>query len=349
MVTGTPESTPPAPRARSKGRARHPLRLLVTLLVGLPVAVLLVWPQAFGAQQAFIVSQILAFRAPLALFLGVAALIWTVIALFPRRWGIAAGVAIVLGVASLGNASVLMVRGSDGTLPDGDLTVLVWNTQGGATPPDEVAQLVIETGADIVSLPEMDEDAVAAVARIVAADGRRMTPHTTRGDTGDSWIPTSLLVSEDLGEYRLDEAAGSTPGLPSGVWRSLDGSGPTVVAAHPLPPLPGTMDEWRAGLRWVAEQCDGPDVIVAGDLNATVDHLSGLGVGDALVGRCDDAATEAGGAAAGTWPSTVPTWIAAPIDHVLAGSAWTVRGTRVITSPAHGTDHRPIVAVLVAR
>lgn len=349
-MTPGAEEPPPAKanRARS-GRSRRSLRLLVTLLLGAPVAVLLIWPQAFGVQQAFGVSQLIAFRAPVALILGIGAAICTAVALFPRRWGIAAGLAIVLGAASLGNASILLIRGSANTLPQGDLTVLLWNTQGGATAPDEVARLVLETGADVVSLPEMDDEAAAEVARLVTADGHRMLPHTTRGESGDSWIPTSLLIAEDLGAYRIDEAAGSTPGLPSGVWRPVDGSGPTLVAAHPLPPLPGTMDEWRAGLRWVAAQCDAPDMIAAGDLNATVDHLSGLGEDGGLVGRCHDAAMEAGTAAAGTWPSTVPTWIAAPIDHVLVGSDWTVRGVRVVTTTGPGSDHRAIVAVLDAR
>ena len=349
MTPDAKDATPPVSERRSPGRRSHPLRLLITLLIGVPVVALLVWPQAFGAQQAIVLAQSIAFRAPLALTLGVGAVVAGVIALFARRWGIAAGIAIVLAVAAAGNTAVLVSRGSDSALPEGDLTVLAWNTQGGATPPDEVARLILTTGADIVSLPEMDDHAAAEVARIVTAQGYPMTAHTTRGETGDSWIPTSLLLSEDLGAYRHDETAGSTPGLPSGVWRPVEGDGPTIVAAHPLPPLPGNMDEWRAGLRWVADRCDSADVIVAGDLNATVDHLSGLGAGDALVGGCRDAATEARTAAAGTWPSTVPSWLASPIDHVLVGSAWSVRGVRVITSIDEGTDHRPIVAVLDAR
>jgi endonuclease/exonuclease/phosphatase (EEP) superfamily protein YafD len=323
--------------------------LLLTLVVGVPFAVFLVWPQAFGAERAFGVAQFLAFRAPLALALGVVALLCAAVALFARRWGIAAGIAIVLGAASLGNGAVLFSRGHDGVLPDGDLTVLVWNTQGGATPPDEVARLVLDTGADIVSLPEMDEVAAAEVARLVADGGRRVIPHTTRGETGQSWIPTSLLITEDLGAYRVDKTEGSTPGLPSAVWRSVDGDGPTIVAAHPLPPLPGSMDQWRAGLEWVAAQCDAPDVILAGDLNATVDHMSGLGEDGHLIGGCEDAAMRAHAAATGTWPSTAPAWLASPIDHVLFGSAWTVRGARILESPRGGTDHRAIVAVLDAR
>lgn len=334
--------------------------LVATLAVGLPVAVLVVWPQAFGAQRAPVISQLLAFRAPLALGVGTVAVLAAAAAAvgarLRRRWGIAAGMAIVLAVASLATGAVLLARGTDGSdaavpgVPDGGLTVLAWNTQGGATPPADVARLVRATGADIVSLPEMDDDAAADVARLVAAGGRRMASDTTYGATGDSWIPTSVLIAEDLGGYRRDTSAGSTPGLPSGVWKPVDGTGPTIVAAHAAPPLFKFLDDWRAGLRWIARTCDAPGVIVAGDLNATVDHLSGLGADSgSLIGRCQDAALQAGAGSVGTWPADVPSWLAAPIDHVLVGSGWRARSLRVLDAPDGGTDHRPIVAVLDER
>lgn len=51
---------------------------------------------------------------------------------------------------------------------------------------------------------------------------------------------------------------------------------------------------------------------------------------------------EAAVAATGTWPSTVPAWLASPIDHVLAGEAWAVFDARVMEpSASGGTDHRP--------
>ena len=348
---------PERERAPSTGGSRPRLvGLLVTLVLGLPVTVLLVWPQAFGAQQLPGVAQLIAFRAPLALALLVAGLVALAALLVSRRRSrtvasIAAGIAIVLLVAAAGNAGVLLARGSSETspqeLPYGDLTVLVWNTQGGATSPADVAALVLEVRADVVSLPEMDEDAAAEVTRLVAMDGIQMTASTTRAVAGsleESWIPTSLLIADWLGAYELDEAAGSTPMLPSGVWRPVDGEGPVLVAVHPAPPLPESMTDWRAGLQWVTTQCRtlGSDAIVAGDFNATIDHLD--------LGHCQDAAAHANTAAAGTWPSTVPSWLASPIDHVLAGPAWAVLDAQVVTpSGRGGTDHRPIVAVLEAR
>lgn len=330
---------------------RRPVHLIVTLIVGLPLAVILVWPQAFGAQRTAVVAQLVAFRAPLAVALGVLAIVCAVVAVLRWRWAIAAGIAVVLGIAALGNGAVLLARAGGGaTVFKGGVTVAAWNTQGGAASPSSIAELVLATDADIVALPETDESASAEVVRLLGSEGRMMIAATTRGQDGDSPIPTSVLIDVDLGEYRLDLSAGSTPGLPSGVWRPVDGSGPTIVAAHPEPPLPGVMDQWRSGLSWIAERCEDPDVIVAGDLNATVDHLYGLGDGPGLIGECDDAASQSGAAAAGTWPATQPTWLASPIDHVLVGSGWAVRRVRVLTSfDDAGSDHRPLVAVLDER
>jgi endonuclease/exonuclease/phosphatase family metal-dependent hydrolase len=114
--------------------------------------------------------------------------------------------------------------------------------------------------------------------------------------------------------------------------------------------LPFIVDEWTRGIDWVAEQCAGPDVILAGDLNSTLDHLSGLGRDGGSVGECQDAAQQAGTAAQGTWPASLPAALAAPIDHVLVGSAWEVRSFEVRTDfDDAGSDHRPVVAVLSRR
>ncbi|MDR6866085.1 endonuclease/exonuclease/phosphatase (EEP) superfamily protein YafD [Microbacterium resistens] len=324
-------------------RSRHRRAFAVTLIVGAPVAVLLVWPQAFGAQTMPGIAQAVAFRAGLAIALFVVAVLWAAIALIGRRRhvlsGIAAGLAVMLGAASIGNGATLFIRGAAGSTPEGELVVAAWNTLGGAASPESIARLVLESGADVVSLPETDAAATAEVVRLLSLEGREMAP----GTVGSS-IPTSVLISERLGEYRLDRDAGSTPGLPSAVWRPVDGTGPAIVTAHPLPPLPDSMAEWRTGLRWSVAQCDDPETIVAGDLNATVDHLS------ALLGGCRDAASEVGTAAVGTWPTSAPTWLSSPIDHVLVGSAWTVRGVEVLTSfDDAGSDHRPVVAVLESR
>lgn len=188
----------------------------------------------------------------------------------------------------------------------------------------------------MVALPETDAVAAGEVRAILAEHGLTMSSSTV----GD-WIPTSVLISTELGSYRLDAARGSTPGLPSGVWLPDDETSPPIVVAHSMPPLPASMSEWRQGLDWVAEQCRslGAGVVVAGDLNATVDHLGDLP-------GCTDAAAAASQAASGTWPSTAPQALASAIDHVLLGANWKVLDVKVIDTPGSGSDHRPIVVVL---
>lgn len=322
----------------------------VTLVLGAALAVIAVWPQLVGAQRLQVVAQLIPFRGPLALAFGVLAAVAALVAVLRRRWAVSAALAIVLAAAAVGNGAVLLTRGFGGSTADGEVVVAAWNTYGGGASPDSIARLVRETGADVVVLPETDAVAAATVVDILAGDGIGMTAATREADPGDDPIPTSLLLAAAMGPYALDESAGSTPGVPSGVYRPVGGDGPTIVAAHPLPPLPLIVTEWTEGMDWVAAQCTGPDVILAGDLNSTLDHLAGLGEGEATVGGCRDAAADAGAAALGTWPVRLPTGLAAPIDHVLVGSAWDVRSFEVRTDfDTAGSDHRPIVATLSRR
>ena len=54
------------------------------------------------------------------------------------------------------------------------------------------------------------------------------------------------------------------------------------------------MQHWRDDLQWLADQCVDANVIMAGDFNATVDHMAKLGVDGGTLGRCHDAAAETG-------------------------------------------------------
>ncbi|WP_345751693.1 endonuclease/exonuclease/phosphatase family protein [Microbacterium rhizophilus] len=318
-------------------------RLFGALAIGTPVALLFVWPQAVHAETVPVIAHALSFRAPLAIGFGLGALVLLAVALRRRRRGVAAGLAVVLGAASLANGAVLLARGGDASIPEGDLVVVAWNTWGGASP-ESIVRLVLETDADIVSLPETGEETAGEVARLLAIEGKAMRVDTTVGTDDVPHLPTSLLVASELGDYRIDAEAGSSPKMSSGLWLPVDGTGPAIAAAHLIPPLPDSIDEWRAGMQWVADRCEDSTVIVAGDLNATLDHLS------SYTGGCRDAAREGNAAATGSWPAFAPAWLGSPIDHVLVGADWDVRGAAVLTSfDDAGSDHRPIVAVLDAR
>lgn len=315
----------------SSPRQRLPRRRIVAIAAGIVTAGMLVtitWPQAFGLHRTFGIAQVIAFRPVLVIGFAVMGVLvaGTALLMRPRARRInALIVAGVLLIAALAQSAVLGSRGwgsafappRAAAMPvDGDLIVLSWNAQGGATSAREIAELALTVRPDVIALPETDAVAADEVRAILAEHGIGMTA-STAGD----WIPTSVLISTDLGSYRLDASRGSTPGLPSGVWLPEAEGSPPIVVAHPMPPLPASMNSWRDGLNWVAEQCRtvGDDVIVAGDLNATVDHLG-------VVPGCSDAAAVASAAASGTWPSTTPQALASPIDHVLVGADWTVRG-----------------------
>ncbi|REC97990.1 endonuclease/exonuclease/phosphatase (EEP) superfamily protein YafD [Microbacterium sp. AG157] len=323
------------------------LPFLLALAGGSVAAFLVVWPQGVGIHRLPFVANAISLRGILAIGLGVLAVLVGAVAMWRRRWGVAAGLALALAAAVLGDGAVLLVRGGGVPMAPGELTVAAWNTYGGSVTPAEIARLVRETGADVVSLPETDAIAAAEVAGILDREGIAMAHDTVAAAPDGENIPTSILISRVLGTYRLDAGAGSTVGLPSGVWKPVDGSGPTLVAAHPMPPLPGATERWELGLAWIADRCRDPDVVVAGDLNSTVDHFSGLGIEGGMIGGCQDAAAESGSAAAGTWPVRLPVALAAPIDHVLVGSEWHVQGFAVLTDfDDAGSDHRPIVATM---
>jgi endonuclease/exonuclease/phosphatase (EEP) superfamily protein YafD len=124
----------------------------------------------------------------------------------------------------------------------------------------------------------------------------------------------------------------------------VSGTGPTVVAAHAVAPRRSAMQDWRDDLQWLADQCASGSVIMAGDFNATSDHMTGLGIDGATLGRCRDSADEAGNGAVGTWSTRIPALLGAPIDHVMTTSDWTVTGSVVLGSlDDSGSDHRPLV------
>jgi endonuclease/exonuclease/phosphatase (EEP) superfamily protein YafD len=151
---------------------------------------------------------------------------------------------------------------------------------------------------------------------------------------------TSLLISSKLGNYAVSETYGNTSVLPSLVAEPVDGDGPTIVAVHPVAPIPGQMSNWRSDLEWVSALCQQPNLIMAGDFNSTLDHLTNLG-------QCQDAALANRSAAVGTWPTFLPPLLSAPIDHVLTTPFWHATSAQVIeTEDNAGSDHRPIVATL---
>jgi endonuclease/exonuclease/phosphatase (EEP) superfamily protein YafD len=242
------------------------------------------------------------------------------------------------------------------TLPQKDddaLRVMTWNTAGAATDPSTIARTAVAMQADIVSLPETTIDTGEEVAIAMREMGHPMWAHHENfGDREDypDWDAnsTTLLISPDLGDYAVvastSDGTTNTSAVPSVVAMPVDGTGPIVVAVHAVAPRQDAMDAWRSDLQWIADQCAADDVILAGDFNATVDHMDRLGTDGGTLGRCADAASQTGNGGVGTWSTEWPQLLGAPIDHVMATDAWTPVASVVIGSlDDAGSDHRPLV------
>lgn len=310
------------------------------------------WPQLLGLERQPIIAQTVSLRGLAVLVTACLVILFTLFSLLgaaSRRFN--GAVALVLLAFSAVTVAVLATRGFGDpamqTTAPADVVVLSWNTLGDAPGAEAIAELALDSEADVVALPETSAETAEIVAAIMTSAGAPMQTLHLSLDEISKARTTSLLIGTGLGEYVLDDSAGSTPVLPSLVARPADGTGPVFVAAHPVAPVPGEMAAWREGLDWLAQRCRGPDVILAGDLNSTLDHMTALGSEGGDLGSCRDAARATGNAAVGTWPTSFPPLLGAPIDHVMATTSWEIVGFRVVGShDGDGSDHRPVIAQL---
>ncbi|PZU49634.1 MAG: endonuclease/exonuclease/phosphatase family protein [Microbacterium sp.] len=326
------------------------LGLLVTVLAAIAAAIV-TWPQFFRLERTFPVAQIVSLRGGVVVVLAAMVVVTFVLCTVRPLRAFAASISIIALLALLANAGILVSRGlGTEALPpktDTAIRVMTWNTAGDATEAHLIAQTAIAMQADIVALPETTIETGEAVAVQMREMGSPMWAHHEAYPGWDA-NSTTLLISPALGDYAVVEStsggASNTTTVPSVVAMPVSGTGPTIVAAHAVAPRPEDMEQWRASLTWLADQCASESVIMAGDFNATIDHLDRLGVDGADFGRCHDAALATGAGAIGTWSTQWPALLGTPIDHVFATAAWTPAGSVVLGSlDASGSDHRPIV------
>ena len=336
--------------------------LRALLLVGAAVFLLVcTWPQAFGLHNSWVVAHLVSFRA-IAVIGAVVGLVllWLLRFMRPRRRTLGMGM-VLLALFGVANVGILVSRGFTASTAQvsteadaSSVTVLSWNTLGDVPGAAVIADLAVAQNADVVTLPETTEETGILIAEAMREAGRPMWVHTLAFDLVSKARSTTVLISPDLGDYVVSNAAGSGPPgntnvLPTVVAEPIDGSGPTIVAVHAVSPIQHEMSNWRSDLDWLATQCQGDSVIMAGDFNSTVDHMAGRAGGGtgAVLGNCADAALSAGAASVGTWPASIPALVGSPIDHVMATPNWQVATLRVIeTLDDAGSDHRPIVATL---
>ena len=333
------------------------LGVLVTVVFAIAAAVV-TWPQFFRLERAFPIAQIVSLRGALVVAFAVIAVLALLLCLARTARAFAASILVVAIVACGANVAIVAARGvGSSTLPaktEQSLRVMTWNTAGAATDPAVIARTAVSIEADIVALPETTIDSGKQVAIAMREMGHPMWAHHENfGDREDypDWDAnsTTLLISPDLGDYAVvdstSDGTNNTSSVPSVVAMPVDGQGPIVVAVHAVAPRQSAMGSWRQDLQWIADQCAVDDVILAGDFNATIDHMDRLGSDGGTLGRCLDAASVTGNGAVGTWSTAWPPLLGAPIDHIMATEAWKPSASVVLGSldSSSGSDHRPMV------
>lgn len=261
---------------------------------------------------------------------------------------------------------------------DGNLTVLAFNTYAGRASMVELAIAIRQSTPDVVVLPETHAGDAADLLTLLEQDGLSYRPFVSEDETDStsadaqasasatpiaSPTPTSsststgfdgdpgattVLVSASIGDY---EQVPAPDGLGHGAVllqpvgdAMLNGhQRPTILGVHTVAPLKSTMRAWEESVRQAVAQCASPatGLILAGDLNATVDHALMQDLGG-----CSDAALEAGAGGLSTWPASTRTpLLGAAIDHVLVDTAtWTSTGVELVEIT--GSDHRALLVTL---
>ncbi|MET0859443.1 MAG: endonuclease/exonuclease/phosphatase family protein [Microbacterium sp.] len=331
------------------------LGILVTVVCAIAAAVL-TWPGFFRVERTFPIAQIVSFRGALLVAFGAVLVLVLLLAIARPIRALALSIAVIAAIAVVANVVILTGRGiGTESLPaktDSSVRVLTWNTAGSATAPDAIAKIAVAMDADIVALPETTIETGEQVAIAMRDLGHPMwAHHADNPDTEWDAGSTTLLIAPEMGDYAVIESSqdgtSNTSTVPSAVAMPTTGDGPIVVAAHAVAPRQSYMADWREDLQWLADQCATGNVIMAGDFNATVDHMTNLGVDGGTLGRCHDAAIETGNGAVGTWSVDVPALVGTPIDHVMASERWKATGSIVLRSTdASGSDHRPLIVQL---
>jgi endonuclease/exonuclease/phosphatase (EEP) superfamily protein YafD len=221
------------------------------------------------------------------------------------------------------------------------LHVMTANLLRGGADAAQVVEVATTNDVDVLVLVEMTPQALARLEGAGLAQAfRHRAGRAAPGATG------TMVFSR----YRLGKVRKLPTELGSYALRVRAPGGPLqLLAVHPRPPV-GDVSDWRADQGAVrhAARASGGRTMIAGDLNATMDHVPMR----ALVGSgYADAATQAHSRWQPTWPASgqvarlgvaLPSLV--PIDHVFVNDGLHALRTRSVE--IDGTDHRALVAVI---
>ncbi|MEV0379588.1 endonuclease/exonuclease/phosphatase family protein [Nonomuraea sp. NPDC050643] len=265
-----------------------------------------------------------------------AAALGLVLACVLRRW--AAGTVALVSVLAM-TPAVLPRALTDGN-PDAKgpvLRVLAANLLIGLADTEELMALVTRLRPDVLTLQEFTPD---ARRRLEAAGLLRALPHAVahplNGVGGSAVYARHPLKAEKMIKFG--------PFGQARAWLTHpDGARVEIVSVHPCAPKRiGRQPCWLAGLE-ALPRGGGALRVLAGDFNATLDHLP---MRDLLAAGYRDAADVMGRGFQATWPQPGSTNSTprVTIDHVLADSRMAVREFQVLSLKR--TDHHPVFAEL---
>jgi endonuclease/exonuclease/phosphatase family metal-dependent hydrolase len=211
------------------------------------------------------------------------------------------------------------------------LRVLTANVLCGRADEEVVVALVRRTGADVLFLQELTDDAVTRLSRAGLDDLMPQNIIELRGSSLGSGIYSRFPLGEG------PPLAPAWAAQPTAVLKLPSGEAVELGCVHPRAPWPGGVTRWRQELAALPPPGELPRVL-AGDFNATLDHAPFRSV---LRRGYADAALQAGEALTPTWgPLGRPAVIT--IDHVLVDRRCAVLASSVHAVP--GTDHRAVFA-----
>lgn len=218
------------------------------------------------------------------------------------------------------------------------LRVLTVNLLSGQAAGEELVELTRRTGADVLFLQELTED---AVTRLKRAGLSELLPYEMLGIAGYRYRGSGIYARHMLRDGLL--IGPSYASQPTARLDLESGRSVHLVCVHPHPPAPPWY--WPAAPRWRRELAALPPpneipVVLAGDFNATLDHAQFRRL--LRLGHVD-AASQVGNGLAPTWgpePRGRPALLA--FDHVLVDPRCAVITTA--TYPLTGSDHRALYA-----
>lgn len=231
-------------------------------------------------------------------------------------------------------ASIAPERATQGQPVD----VVVQNLWYQHADPDRAAQVVLGRDADVVVLVEFTPEHERAM---LDAGAIERYPHQLRrpAQLGDGIAVMSNVALRDGGDLGL-----RSPSIE--VELALDAGPVTLLAVHPVAPSDvWGLRNWRTDYETLSMQLGrvGPDVIVAGDFNATMSHRRFRSM--VAEHGLREAHQVAGIGPGLTWPARF--WLVPPVmrlDHILVGEGLGVQRAEVVRGA--GSDHLGVAARL---